>query len=288
VRTVAEIVPGAPASTLIATTENIDGRVLAYAQKHQMTPDEYKAAALDSIQRGVANAQVGIRIRPGGLEAFLNDGRYKTQFETGTSGGLLSNALRADAEYQMFGYPSTMDAGLRPVYGYLIGSADETGQIGMGYGDILLKMKSATNARTTFSLSDSLGYGRAGGLEPPSLLDPTLRAWPPGTDPVEANGVLRKLTNGEYVETQIHGGVNVSDIEEVFFSAEKEQEAITDTEYRARIAEEAVARGGDANFAAEMRARADAVAAYGDQLRAQLDAMGIPWRVLDSFADLTS
>jgi hypothetical protein len=292
VRTVAQIIPGVPQATLDTVEQTLKSRLVAYAQKHSLTEDEYRTAALDSIRRGVENAEVGIRITPDRLESFLNDGRYKTQFETGTSGGLLSTSLRADAEEQMFGYKLDLDAGLRPVYGYLVGSADEMGPIGKGYGNVLLKLKSETNARTTFSLTDSLGYGRAGGLAPSSLLEPTLGSWPPGIDPVEANGVLQKLAGsgiGGYVEAQIHGGVNTSDIAEVIFSTEREQAAIAETEYAAKYAEEAAAQGrGDSTYAAELRAIANRTAAQGAELRAQLDALGIPWRIVESYADLSS
>ena len=52
-------------------------------------------------------------------------GRFKTQFETNTSGGMLGPSSRADAEEHLFSYPHSLDPKKRPVYGFT--AKDATG-----------------------------------------------------------------------------------------------------------------------------------------------------------------
>lgn len=170
-----------------------------------------------------------VRIRSGrdSLSAILNDGRFKTQFETGTSGGKLNTDLRAEVEEFYFGLGSSTEPSTRPIYGYLGGEGDlkRVGQ----YGDIVVQLKDDVRERTTVSFYDSLDAYRTNeaiDADGPSLVPRPLnnvdwRAWKPW-DPDQAYGDATSITSARsvpgYPEVQIHGGVSIDDIEEVVFT----------------------------------------------------------------------
>ena len=151
----------------------------------------------------------------------LPEGRFKSQFESGQSGGLLDNKFRSKVEYGMFGYKANMAAKSRPIYGYLAESKDLFGASMTnlnGYGRVAVVFKRDIANRTTFCLADSF----SGDIAPAKLL---------GADIADACAVnkagyhlirgenmaganIRELSN-YYSETQIHGGVSVSDIDSI-------------------------------------------------------------------------
>lgn len=315
-RTVEDIVPGASAEVLATVREDIERRVSTYAQKHHMTHDEYLDAALASIREGVADPTVRIRVKPEDLASIIEDGRFKSQFETDTSGGMLDNDFRAKAEKNMFGYPTDLPPAERPIYAYLAGSASETGAI-TGYGHVIVNLKDEANFRTTFSTSDSLGFGGAGGLSPSPLLEPSLESWTIGTDPVDAAGRLADLRNGSYVEAQVHGGVTTDDIADIWFSRTEERNKIDGWDSVVTIREHELAGmeqrlqelldspesvpadiyPGAVEKARERVADAQAqldhwkkvaedAALEGPKLRTLLDELGIPWKMLENFEGL--
>jgi len=323
---VQDIVPGANNLTMDRTMENINyvaerqaqtqgGRwkMIGTPEERAQRLEEWKAEALTSIKKAVADAQVRIRVTTDTLEKILKEGRFKSQFETGTSKGMLDADLRARAEERMFGYPKSLPDEERPIYGYLAGSADETHGVEQ-YGDLIVNLKPETNERTTFSLIDSLGPGRDGEIIPSPLNDPSLTSWWGGANPVEANGDVADMTYGSYAEAQIHGGVALSDIDQVIFSAEREQERIQGATAMANImrdnlaekqreldalreavkgtsntsalaaAEDAVARAQEQ--ADEWLARSEQTMMEGTHLRELLDELEIRWHMVDTYREL--
>lgn len=109
---------------------------------------------------------------------LAKDERWKSQFETGTSDGLLRPSHRSKKENEYFGFPdyasdeaktkdesSSYHVSKRPIYGYL--TTDENGifnSLGThppynsmaGYGKVHCKIKKSKSSESTFIFGDSL------------------------------------------------------------------------------------------------------------------------------------
>ena len=59
-------------------------------------------AYLDTV-RSLGDRPVSIAAPREALESIIDDGRFKSQFESGTSRGLLDDRVRAEAERNLFG-----------------------------------------------------------------------------------------------------------------------------------------------------------------------------------------
>lgn len=95
------------------------------------------------------------------IPALMETGRYKTQFETGKSGGIFNPGMRSAVEKTQMGVDPTIAPDMRPVYG----SADQqiAGQgadVGELYGDTKLHLKDSVKERATLTIGDSLGDGQ--------------------------------------------------------------------------------------------------------------------------------
>lgn len=147
--------------------------------------------------------QIRIRVGPEVFDRILADGRFKTQHETQTSGGMFSPGTRDAHEARMFGAEQT-----RPIYGYVVPQRPEhVYHNGQGqYGEVAVVLKPEIRDRTTVTWGDSLDT-----IDPPA--------------PVPANHVqtatnerlaAASTTRGyrpSYIEAQIHDGVSVDDID---------------------------------------------------------------------------
>ena len=207
------------------------------------------------------------------LIAVLEEGRFKTQFETGESRGLLDTNLRGRTEANLFGYPQKgLPTELRPIYG-TVAFTNPAGPLRgpnseasirncMDYGEVRVVLKDSVKDRTTFTVGDSLSY--EGGTATPALFgekDPekcvaaisshspdfvrgmaqvATGDWP-GTSPAKQ---AMLLTTQTYFETQIHGGVTVDDIDRIVVPKEK-----ADNEDTQRLIEGAKARDLQVEFA---------------------------------------
>jgi hypothetical protein len=212
------------------------------------------AAAEASIKSSVDEAEVYIRVGGGNdtLEKILGD-RFKSQFETGTSRGILSPDSRAGAEEWMFGYDKKNHAkDQRPLYGYLCrpsvvasGWRDEEseGVNTQGYGDIAIRLKSEVKNRATVTGDDSLGmdylpspvtnpslvsFTRQGSID--ELMQPAFAAGALSAIQAQTTGIdtsknlldIQKASwdsgmGSIYIEAQIHNQVRPSDIAEIIY-----------------------------------------------------------------------
>lgn len=194
------------------------------------TPDMWAADLKPELARRAKQAfaghRIGVRLEDSGLEKVLDDGRFKTQFETGTSVGGYFPDVRAAYERQAFGLPLDLDPKLRPVYGYLMvdGPRDTNGPDGVGaYGDIQVVLKPELRLRTTAQVGDSLDQLRYG--RPSPVNDPDWMAFSPADDEFDIELMERfdrdytsdGFKESGYIEAQVHGGVTVDDIEEIIF-----------------------------------------------------------------------
>lgn len=93
------------------------------------------------------------------LEPMLNDGgKFKTQFETNESRGLVGHEARIKTELETSGLPTDLDPKLRPKYGHLYGgeSMEPEDYRANNYGEILIEFDDKVKEKTSFTLGDSL------------------------------------------------------------------------------------------------------------------------------------
>ena len=163
---------------------------------------------------------------------ILKDGRIKSQFETGISGGNYDPEWRARKEEVCFGYPTYLPAALRPIYG-TTGSPSRTilttTYAGMGGVAIVLKPEVRDRATRLLGNPDVCGtdvlYGRPVPYNSPDIdYFPLRKKVPQGLgrdtfekndrDPLEIQNIPDDILGQE---VEIHGGVAVNDIKEVVF-----------------------------------------------------------------------
>lgn len=143
------------------------------------------------------------------------DGRYKTQFETGRSGGVLSTRQRAAQELASFSLHPSLEPSKRPVYGQVHpqGFDSEIDGLASQYGRIALVMDSKTNGRTTWNEGDSLNMVTTHS----ELSSPTYHG---NSDFTASSQVYGSGDVGGYLEAQIHGGVKKQDIKYIILPVE--------------------------------------------------------------------
>lgn len=205
------VFPGQSADIADKAAAHRDAQIAKYAADNNMSVADYKSAATEAIRSYIAqNPQIRIRTSHQALEAILQSGQYLSEFsDANIPPEWLAD--RAEAEKNLFGYSKDMPPGNRPVYGYLAGTADETGQV-QEYGDIIMNLDPSVNARATFTIGDSYRAGLDGHLSPSLLSDPGIGSWDGSFDIVKAyrSGDIGQISR--YVEVEIHGGLPTTDI----------------------------------------------------------------------------
>jgi Protein of unknown function (DUF3626) len=154
-------------------------------------------------------------------DGLLADGRYRSQFETGTSAGgrtAYRGGARAQWEEHMFGGAYGDEIRGRPVYGGL-NLLDFTDGACPRFGSCHLRLAPHVRSRSTYSAHDSRALPRdvgiAGADEPvlAALCEATARL-PLLRERWAAGGACRGAGPGraldEYVEVQVHGGLDLA------------------------------------------------------------------------------
>lgn len=185
------------------------------------SPDDYITALEKAMKEKHQQAAWGIRVPNGDLEKIIKDGRFKTQFETNTSSGMLDPGFRAKSEKTLFGAPINLNPKERPVYGMMMDKSNV--YAGSQYGNsIYVKLdKAKVGNRTTVVYSDSLQMRNSIS----KINDPKIDSLDLGIGDVynifeEDGGWFHDLAD-RYPEIQIHGGVSLDDIDEVLINSDK-------------------------------------------------------------------
>jgi hypothetical protein len=198
---------------------------MEYRKKYPgKTLEQAKAEATAALKEATTGPIVVRRKNESSLRRILEDGRMKTQFETGTSSGLLDTEGRKKLEDAALGIPTDTPDAKRPVYGVVspggVKAVDGKRAVDE-YGDIQLVLKPSVRDRTTVTVGDS-------------LVSPTENAVTAVAAPIDHPDWRAALPNGvknlgdsrfeskNYVEAQIHNGVTVDDIQEVVFARQPE------------------------------------------------------------------
>jgi SPP1 gp7 family putative phage head morphogenesis protein len=177
------------------------------------------------------NGDVTIAVDKDVLMKIFEDGKFKNQFDTKKSGGLLDFSRRKTAEKAVFDIDVNIPNQQRPIYGYI---TDNLTKLDFGlatnteewldtilsirnsrtsqYGSIKVVLKDSVKNRATATIGDSLGRNMIGDnlLEvKPDLSNMGLYRYGAPTGNVG-------LPDFSYLETQIKGGVTLDDVEAIY------------------------------------------------------------------------
>lgn len=190
--------------------------------------EDFVSSVAASMKYDAAHGDVSMMVPGRLLTQILEEGRIKSQFETNTSGGLLDQRTRAMAEAR-WGPTVTTKAKDRPVYGFIQRPGEESIDYAGHYGNVQIVFKKDVRKRTTVTFGDSLNHDQQ--LAVPivdldTVSDDRFLAsvGTSATAPYAAMNVPVgdddmgdpfHYYDFDYIEAQIHGGLPVSDIEEV-------------------------------------------------------------------------
>jgi hypothetical protein len=205
-------------------------REWAQANHPDMPLDDVRELVRTGLADAFADRPIAVRTTPAGLSGVLKAGRFKTQFETGraSKGATYYPEKRAQVENELFGYAWDLKKSDRPVYGY-VGLRDprhagywsqpgryddrHTEDLLSAYGDVQVVLKPQVRERTTAAIGDTIDSSVL-----PSPVDaPTWQSAMVRTG-YTTDYKSDEFAQRSYAEAQIHGGVKVDDIAEVFFA----------------------------------------------------------------------
>jgi hypothetical protein len=183
------------------------------------------------ILSAMKDGKVTVAVDRGTLQKIFDDGKFKNQFETKKSGGLLDFSRRKTAEKAVFDLDVNIPNQQRPIYGYITDNSTKL-DFGMAtnteewldtilsirntrtsqYGSIKVVLKDPVKNRATATIGDSLSRNIIG--------DNLLEAKPD----LNNMGFYRYgaptgnvgLPDFSYLETQIKGGVTLDDVESIY------------------------------------------------------------------------
>jgi SPP1 gp7 family putative phage head morphogenesis protein len=215
----------------------------AAAARYKARVEEVEKRLTDAMQNG----KVTISVSPDSLTEIFIDQKFKNQFETKKSGGLLDFSIRKQAEKAVLDLDVIVTPQQRPIYGYI---TDNQTKLGFGmaanteqaldtilsvwnsrtsaYGSIKVVLKDSVKSRATATIGDS--------FSPNVIADNLLEVKPD----LNNMGLYRygapindNMPDFSYLETQIKGGVTLDDVEAIYldykasdsaFAAEKVEE----------------------------------------------------------------
>jgi hypothetical protein len=176
------------------------------------------------------DGKVTIAVDRATLQKIFDDGKFKNQFETKKSGGLLDFSRRKTTEKAVFDLDVNIPNPQRPIYGYI---ADNQTKLGFGmaadteqaldtilsfwnsrtsqYGSIKVVLKDAVKNRATATIGDSFGRNIIGDdllAVKPDLNNMGLYRYGAPTND--------NMPDFSYFETQIKGGVTLDDVEAIY------------------------------------------------------------------------
>ena len=125
-------------------------------QRFELTSEDKREKLVENFERIQKEGTVMIAVPAEDVTKVLTDAKFKTQFETADSQGVLAEEKRALEETKNFDLHPNVDASLRPVYGY-VAMGDLTSYQVSNYGGVRFELEDSVKERTTFTDGDSLG-----------------------------------------------------------------------------------------------------------------------------------
>lgn len=196
--------------------------------------DEFTEEMEEQIEKDLKDIlnenDMATRVSMENLDKILEDGRIKSQFETGKSSTTINADIRKEMEQTLFGYNLDLEDSLRPIYGYLTnfknGFDGSSTNGSIMYGNVAIKLKKGNlSNRTTFTFGDSLDGTRWDVKVPSLFTNPSKISISANRSLTDNYGKfigklpkdLKDITeNIPYVELQFHGGVSIKDIEKIY------------------------------------------------------------------------
>jgi SPP1 gp7 family putative phage head morphogenesis protein len=183
------------------------------------------------LSDAMKNGNVTIAVDRNVLTKIFEDGKFKNQFDTKKSGGLLDFSRRKTTEKAVLDLDVNIPNQQRPIYGYITDNQTKV-VVGMGkdtqeyldtvltlwnsrtsqYGQIKVVLKDSVKNRATATIGDSFGKNIIGDnlLEAkPDLNNMGLYRYGAPTGNVG-------VPDFSYFETQIKGGVTLDDVESIY------------------------------------------------------------------------
>jgi hypothetical protein len=189
-------------------------------------PEEFEGnfKSLDkAVNKFIEDNQVSIMTEETVLDGILADGEVKSifAFDEAMKGGQYLEHRKA-YERIAFGYDNNTPIEIRPVSGIVFPNQHNNELLdtfGQNYGSVQLVLNDDVKSRTTFTIGDSLDTFQRPtplGGKVPRTIDLAVTAQSAkkiGNDYFED----KRFHIGNYVETQVHGGVKLSDINKIVF-----------------------------------------------------------------------
>lgn len=168
------------------------------------------AQALVAFENLLKDAPVCTRVPAEVLEKILDEGRFRNQHETRTSGGMMNPERRKRAEQIAFGEHLEKPNEL-PIYGYMSTGKNGFQPFTVGYGNVKIQFKPQVKDRTTVTAGDSLRPFE----DKQAVGTPANKPRVASLDSAYFDPSRQELSVSGYVEAQIHGGITTKDIEKV-------------------------------------------------------------------------
>jgi len=195
--------------------KGLDWETIDKASDEQIAEWEKEASELGTknFLEHIQDKPIAIRTPEEAALKILEEGRFKSQFETRKSGGLLDTKRRALAEEEMFNYPKDLPKEERPIYAFVQGGTNYQGPFIDQYGDVEWVLADSVKDRSTVTSDDSLTVNVNKSGWPTPIREPDDPSWMgPSAGFVVANDWSGA---GLYIEAQIHGGLSTADVERV-------------------------------------------------------------------------
>lgn len=224
--------------------ENLEGKLDNVAngfagQESGMTAQQIGDKLTNDLQQFVNENPVAIQIPFSRLDSILDNG-VQSMYETGTRGGKRGEfyqEVRGNAESAFYGYNAeNTPAEQRPVYGYVMRPENTPAPEGTSahmsdtvwdsvgtYGNTTVVLKDSVRDNTTVTVDDSLEkWYTYSDILPTPINNVTPDAFSTGRalQLVEEPNIPFASRPFTYVEAQIHGGVEPSDIAKVILPKE--------------------------------------------------------------------
>lgn len=213
--------------------ETRESNIAEAASKLGISPTELEARIQKMVDAWAAEADAYINVPNSVLPKIISDGRFKNQFETGTTKGLPNLQARASTEEKVLGVAPDADPAARPSYGFMSALPDGQDIDASQYGGTTIRLKRHVLRRSSVTFGDSLDRNDRGSqplMAASQATAPTTLSFQStslshiwsklGADPSRFTAAairkgLRPYT--DYAELQIFGGISLDDIEMVIF-----------------------------------------------------------------------
>jgi hypothetical protein len=184
--------------------------------------DQQKADTLSGVNHVRESGSVCVAAPTEAAIAVMQDGRFKSQFETATSRGRLDEQVRSVQETAMFDTHPGMKPAQRPIYGFVSLDGKHTTDGPGQYGEVRFVLKPHVRERTTMTVGDSLSTRAT-----PVPMNGTITARQAHdacairyghehmSDVMQSRTMITNFHSREYFEAQIHHGVSMADVAEI-------------------------------------------------------------------------